>query len=277
VKRINANDPRQQLSPDDKESWRIFRIMAEFVEGFEVMAPVGRAVSIFGSARTKPDDPYYRAAEDTARLLARENFAVITGGGPGIMEAGNKGAFDAKGTSIGLNISLPQEQEGNKYQTISLDFHYFYARKVMFVKYASAFVCFPGGFGTLDEFFETLTLVQTLKIDVFPIILFGSEFWGGLVDWMRAHLMAQFIDPEDVDIFRIVDDPKEAVKLIKQGIKKPWWKPEDAELNKITKNGKHKTPLSGSKSSDTGEGTRYGKRPRISDKKHVKSTRKPQQ
>src|SRR3954452_23705637 len=143
-----SRDPRESLAPDGQDSWRIFRIMAEFVEGFEVMAPVGRAVSIFGSARTKPDDQYFKLAEETSRLLAKEGFAVITGGGPGIMEAGNKGAFEAGGTSIGLNITLPQEQEGNKYQTITLDFHYFYARKVMFTKYASAFICFPGGYGT---------------------------------------------------------------------------------------------------------------------------------
>jgi uncharacterized protein (TIGR00730 family) len=273
----NNRDPRQQLSPDDKDSWRIFRIMAEFVEGFEVMAPVGRAVSIFGSARTRPDDRFYKEAEETARLLAKEDLAVITGGGPGIMEAGNKGAFEAGGTSIGLNISLPQEQEGNKYQSISLDFHYFYARKVMFVKYASAFVCFPGGFGTLDEFFETLTLVQTLKIEAFPIILYGSKFWTGLIDWMREQLRPTFIDGEDIDIFRIVDEPKDVVKLVKQGIKKPWWKPEDAELNLATRNGKGQTPLSGARTMDTGEGTRYGKRPKHPDKKHIKSPRKPQQ
>src|SRR5438132_1948436 len=168
--------------PDDKDSWRIFRIMAEFVEGFEVMAPVGRAVSIFGSARTRPDNQFYKEAEETARLLARSGLAVITGGGPGIMEAGNKGAFEAGGTSIGLNITLPQEQEANKYQTISLDFHYFYARKVMFTKYASAFIYFPGGFGTLDELFEILTLVQTLKVEPFPIVLYDSEYWSGLID-----------------------------------------------------------------------------------------------
>src|SRR6185312_13327967 len=144
------------------ESWRVFRIMSEFVEGFEVLDRLSKAVSIFGSARTHPDDPMYEAAETTARLLVRSKFAVITGGGPGIMEAGNKGAFEAGGTSVGLNISLPHEQESNRYQTISLDFHYFYARKVMFVKYAAAFICFPGGYGTLDEFFETLTLIQTL-------------------------------------------------------------------------------------------------------------------
>ena len=277
MKNNHNRDPRQQLSPDDKDSWRIFRIMAEFVEGFEVMAPVGRAVSIFGSARSQPDDPFYKQAEQTARLLAKEGFAIITGGGPGIMEAGNKGAFEADGNSIGLNISLPQEQEANKYQTISLDFHYFYARKVMFVKYASAFVCFPGGFGTLDEFFETLTLVQTLKIDPFPIILYGSEFWSGLAQWMRAKLMPKFIDAEDVGIFKIVDHPKDVVRLVKQGVKKPWWQPEDAELNGANGNGKGRTPLSGPRTMDTGEGTRYGKRPRRPQTDHVSSPRKPQQ
>src|SRR5215208_830553 len=177
---------RQLPEMNGQDSWRIFRIMAEFVEAFEVLAPVGPAVSVFGSARTKPDDPYFKAAEETSRLLAKAGLAVITGGGPGIMEAGNKGAYGAGGTSIGLNITLPQEQEANRYQTISLDFHYFYARKVMFVKYASAFVCFPGGYGTMDEFFETLTLIQTLKIEAFPIILYGSKFWGGLAEWMRG-------------------------------------------------------------------------------------------
>ena len=171
-------------SPNGQDVWRIFRIMAEFVEGFEVMAPVGKAVSIFGSARTKPGEPYYKAAEQTARRLAKKGYGIITGGGPGIMEAGNKGALEAGGRSIGLNISLPHEQESNAYQTISVDFHYFYARKVMFVKYASAFICFPGGYGTLDEFFETMTLTQTLKIEPFPIILFGREYWSGLHEWM---------------------------------------------------------------------------------------------
>jgi uncharacterized protein (TIGR00730 family) len=205
---------------DIHESWRIFRIMAEFVEGFEVMAKVGRAVSIFGSARTRPHDPYYKAAEETARLFAKKGFAVITGGGPGIMEAANKGAFDAGGTAVGCNITLPQEQEGNRYQTTKLDFHYFYARKVMFVKYASAFVCFPGGYGTLDEFFEVLTLIQTLKVDAFPVVLYGRKHWQGLVDWIKADFLdGRYIDPEDVDIFRIVDDPKECVKVVTDGIK----------------------------------------------------------
>src|SRR5215212_4343448 len=196
-----------------QDSWRIFRIMAEFVEGFEVMAGVGPAVSIFGSARTKPQHHLYRDAEETGRLLAKAGLGVITGGGPGIMEAGNKGAFEAGGTSVGLNITLPQEQEGNRYQTISLDFHYFYARKVMFTKYASAFISFPGGYGTLDETFEVLTLIQTLKVEPFPIILYGTEYWGGLAEWIQAKLKPEFIDPEDTDIFRIVDSPKEAVRL----------------------------------------------------------------
>src|SRR6478752_5653198 len=185
--------------------------MAEVVAGFEVMSGGGPAGTVFGSARTPPSDQYYKAAEEVGRLLAKEKFAVITGGGPGIMEAANKGAFEAGGTSVGCNITLPQEQEANRYLTISLDFHYFYARKVMFVKYASAFICFPGGYGTLDEFFETLTLIQTLKIEAFPIILYGAEFWSGLLDWIRKQMIPQFIDYEDVDIFRVVNTPKEAV------------------------------------------------------------------
>ncbi|HVT90456.1 MAG TPA: TIGR00730 family Rossman fold protein [Tepidisphaeraceae bacterium] len=270
---------KHALSPDANDVWRIFRIMSEFVEGFEEMASIGPAVSIFGSARTKPDDPFYKAAEETARLLAHNKFAIITGGGPGIMEAGNKGAFEAKGKSIGLNITLPQEQEANRYQTLSLDFHYFYARKVMFVKYASAFVCFPGGYGTLDEFFETITLIQTLKVEAFPIILYGSDYWSGLAEWISQQLRPRYIDSEDVDIFRIVDSPQEVVRLIKQGVKQHWWKPLDDELVKITKNGsaKHKGPLSGAKGAESGEGTRYGKRPKRVEKRHAKASRKPQQ
>ncbi len=260
---------------DARDSWHIFRIMAEFVEGFEVMAPVGRAVSLFGSARTKPSDPMYRAAEETARLLAKAKFAVITGGGPGIMEAGNKGAFEAGGVSVGLNITLPQEQEGNKYQNVSLDFHYFYARKVMFTKYADAFICFPGGFGTMDELFEVLTLVQTLKVEPFPVVLYGSAFWSGLAGWMNEQLRPGFLDAEDIDIFKIVDTPQEAVRAIK----KRWWKPVDAELRAVTSDGKHAAmlPLEGIAAGDTGEGTRYGKRPKRPDKKHVESKKKPQQ
>ena len=264
-----------QTQIDARESWRIFRIMAEFVEGFEVMAPIGKAVSLFGSARTKPTDPMYKAAEETGRLLAKARFAVITGGGPGIMEAANKGAFEAGGTSVGLNITLPQEQEGNKYQNVSLDFHYFYARKVMFTKYADAFVCFPGGFGTMDELFEILTLVQTLKVEAFPVVLYGSKFWNGLLEWMRQELREGFIDPEDVDIFKIVDDPAEVVAIIK----KRWWRPIDADLRAVT-DGKSATqlPVEGpaATAGDTGEGTRYGKRPKRPDKKHITAKKKPQ-
>lgn len=267
------------VTPGIQDSWRIFRIMAEFVEGFEAMAEVGKAVTIFGSARSQPHDPFYQAAEQTAHLLAKSGFAVITGGGPGIMEAGNKGAFEAGGTSVGLNITLPHEQEANRYQTIALDFHYFYARKVMFVKYASAFVCFPGGYGTLDEFFETLTLIQTMKIEAFPIILFGSDFWSGLVQWMRGTLSPHFIDPEDVDIFRVVDTPQECVRLIKQGVRRHWWRPVDEELSRAAGNGaqRTKTPLAGPKAVDTGEGTRYGKRPRRPGTDHVSPKGKPTQ
>lgn len=271
--------PVNHVEIDGKDSWRIFRIMAEFVEGFETMAAVGKAVSIFGSARTRPDDPYYKAAVKTSHMLAKAGFAVITGGGPGIMEAANKGAFDAKGESIGLNITLPQEQEANKYQTITLDFHYFYARKVMFVKYASAFVCFPGGYGTLDEFFETITLIQTLKIDAFPIILYGSTYWSGLAEWIKEQVLPRYIDPEDVDIFRIVDTPEEVVKLVKKGTRHHWWRPLDQQLIADTKsNGKStQHPLASSRTSNTGEGTRYGRRPKRPDKKHVTAAKKPQQ
>jgi hypothetical protein len=265
--------------PNIKDSWRVFRIMSEFVEGFETLAPVGKAVTIFGSARTRPRDKYYLAAVQTARLLAKDGFAVITGGGPGIMEAANRGAFEAGGQSIGLNISLPQEQEANRYQTISLDFRYFYARKVMFVKYASAFICFPGGFGTLDEFFETLTLMQTLKIEAFPIVLYGTPFWTGLVEWMRHQLNPRFIDVEDTDIFRLVDRPQDAVGLVREGQKRHWWHPREPSLRRIStgltepKNGAPPDPAA----AITGEGTRAGVPPRRVAKKHARAKHKPQQ
>jgi len=259
---------------DNRDGWRIFRIMAEFVEGFDTMGKVGKAVSIFGSARTKPEDPYFKAAEETARLLAKAKYAVITGGGPGIMEAANKGAKQAGGTSVGLNISLPNEQESNRYLNVSLDFHYFYARKVMFVKYASAFICFPGGFGTLDECFETLTLIQTLKIDPFPVILYGTDYWTGLVEWMRSRLSPEFIDLEDIDIFRIVDRPKDAVAIVKESEKKRWWHPRGRGLKDITKNGASKKgPMSGESNASV-EGTRYGIRPKVAKAKHAVAARK---
>jgi len=263
-----------------QDTWRIFRIMAEFVEGFETMAKVGPAVSIFGSARTKPQDPFYMAAEKTARLLAKRGCSIITGGGPGIMEAGNRGAFEAGGKSIGLNITLPQEQEANRYQSISLDFHYFYVRKVMFVKYASAFICFPGGFGTLDEFFETITLIQTLKIQPFPIVLYGREYWSGLLAWMKQQLPGKFIDAEDMDIFRIADTPEEAVKPVQQGMRKRWWRPEADEIKQIEseERDKKKAPMAGgARAAQTGEGTRYGRRPKRSTREHARSKQKPPQ
>ncbi|MFQ5491506.1 MAG: TIGR00730 family Rossman fold protein [Phycisphaerae bacterium] len=191
-----------------EETWRVFRIMSEFVEGFEVLSSQPPAVSVFGSSRTPPDHPSYQLAEEMARRLVAKGFAVITGGGPGIMEAANKGAFEAGGTSIGLNIFLPQEQEANPYQTVSLEFRYFFCRKVMFVKYATAFVCFPGGFGTMDEFFESMTLIQTEKSPRFPVILIGCDFWNPLVDWMREHQLnnSEYISASDLDLFQITDD-----------------------------------------------------------------------
>jgi uncharacterized protein (TIGR00730 family) len=190
-----------------EETWRVFRIMAEFVEGFETMARVPPAVSIFGSARTRRGDEWYQRAEHLSRKLVERGFAVITGGGPGIMEAANKGATQAGGVSVGLNIFLPREQTANRYQNISIDFRYFFCRKVMFVKYAVAFVCFPGGFGTLDEFFESMTLIQTQKTERFPVILVGSQFWSPMADWMRTSLAAGgYIDEADLQLCEITDD-----------------------------------------------------------------------
>jgi uncharacterized protein (TIGR00730 family) len=201
-----APTPAQKSSAEDP--WRLFRIMAEFVDGFETMSRVAPAVSIFGSARTLRTDPYYAMAEQLARELVGHGFAIITGGGPGIMEAANKGAKESGGISVGLNIFLPSEQVANSYQTVSLDFRYFFCRKVMFVKYAEAFVCFPGGFGTLDEFFESMTLIQTGKVERFPVLLIGSEYWKPLVEWMDLRLGGEhgFISPGDVDLCEITDD-----------------------------------------------------------------------
>ena len=200
-----------------KDLWRIFRVMAEFTEGFEELASVGPAVSIFGSARTRPDDPYYKLAEQTAFGLAKDGFAIITGGGGGIMEAANKGAADAGGQSIGLNIELPMEQVPNEFQNSSLNFRYFFVRKVMFLKYAHGFIVFPGGFGTMDEFFESLVLIQTLKQATFPVILMGNGYWAGLIEWLRTKMLDEhkYISPEDMDVFRMADDVQTAVKIIK--------------------------------------------------------------
>jgi uncharacterized protein (TIGR00730 family) len=199
-----------------KDLWRMFHFMAEFTEGFEELASVGPAVSIFGSARTPLDHRYYKLATETASEVAKAGFAVITGGGGGIMEAANKGASEAGGSSIGLNIELPMEQKPNAYQNLSLQFRYFFVRKVMFLKYAHGFIVFPGGFGTMDELFESLVLVQTLKQAHFPIILMGSKFWNGLIKWIKQAMLDEdeYISPEDLHVFTISDDPKAAVKII---------------------------------------------------------------
>jgi len=200
-----------------EESWRIFRIMAEFVDGIESLSDVGSAVSIFGSARVKQDDPYYKKAEHLAHRLAEEGFTIITGGGPGIMEAGNRGAAEAGGKSVGMNIHLPFEQKPNPYANINLDCRYFFIRKVLFVKYAMAYVVLPGGFGTLDELFEALTLIQTKRIKSFPVILMGSEFWRGLIDWIKETMLRDNkIAPSDMALFEIIDDPEEVVRYIKK-------------------------------------------------------------
>jgi uncharacterized protein (TIGR00730 family) len=200
-----------------QDLWRIFRVMAEFTEGFQELASVGPAVSIFGSARTKPDDKYYKLAEQTASELVNAGFAIITGGGGGIMEAANKGAANAGGRSIGLNIDLPMEQIPNDYQNISLNFRYFFVRKVMFLKYAHGFIVFPGGYGTMDEFFESLVLIQTLKQATFPVILMGSSYWAGLVDWLKTKMLGEhgYIKPEDLNVFTMIDDVQTAVRIIK--------------------------------------------------------------
>lgn len=199
-----------------KDLWRIFRIMAEFTEGFDELASVGPAVSIFGSARTKADDRYYVLAEETASQVVKAGFAVITGGGDGIMEAANRGAAEAGGVSIGLNIELPLEQYPNDYQNLSLHFKYFFCRKVMFLKYAHGFIVLPGGFGTMDEFFESMVLIQTLKQVNFPVVLMGSDYWSGLIDWMRETLLGKFkcISQDDLNLFTLVDEPEAAVKVI---------------------------------------------------------------
>ena len=200
-----------------EDTWRMFRIMSEFVEGFEVLSRVGKAVSIFGGSRIKPGNKYYKLAEETAYLLSKAGYAVITGSGPGIMEAGNKGARRAHGQSIGLNIQIPMEQKANQYVDILLDFRYFFVRKVMFVKYAKAFVIMPGGFGTLDELFESLNLIQTERIGKFPVVLMGKEYWEGMVDWLKDTVLIHgAIIPQDLGIFRITDDPKEVVTIIKK-------------------------------------------------------------
>jgi uncharacterized protein (TIGR00730 family) len=198
------------------DPWRILRITGEFVEGFDQLADVGVAVAVFGSARTPADDPTYVAARETARLLVAEGFGVITGGGPGIMEAANRGAAEAGGVSIGCNIELPNEQHGNTWANLSMEFRYFFVRKTMFVKYSEAFVVFPGGFGTLDELFEAVTLVQTGKIHRFPVVLYGSDYWGGLVDWLRASVVAAGnVAADELEMVQVADSPAQVAQIVR--------------------------------------------------------------
>lgn len=205
-----------------EDPWRILRIMGEFVESFETLSHVSPAVTVFGSARTRRTDPYYRAAVQISKQFARHKIPVITGGGPGIMAAANQGATQAKGVSVGLNIELPHEQKGNGYANLPVDFHYFFSRKVCFVKYSVAFVYMPGGFGTLDELFEVLTLVQTERIPKFPLILFGKRHWSGLLRWMKAELRDRnrYIGPDDLKLLTLTDDPDEVVSIVLEYLKR---------------------------------------------------------
>jgi uncharacterized protein (TIGR00730 family) len=214
------NKQRNWVKLGGENSWTMFKVVAELVEGFDRMNKIGPCISIFGSARTKPEEKYYGIAVDMAKRLAEEGFGIITGGGPGIMEAGNKGATEAGGLSVGLNIELPHEQGNNPYISPDkvLNFNYFFVRKVMFVKYAQAFIAFPGGFGTMDELFEVLTLIQTGKIEPVPVILFGSDFWGGMRDWVQNSLSEEFktVSPKDMDLIPVTDSIDEVVNIINE-------------------------------------------------------------
>ena len=213
--RLLANNAERDWLHTDP--WRVMRIQSEFVEGFGALAGLGPAVSVFGSARTKPDEPHYKLAYEIGRLLAQNGFATITGGGPGIMEAANRGAAEADGVSVGLGIQLPHEQGMNEWVNLGLDFRYFFVRKTMFVKYATGFIALPGGFGTMDELFECVTLVQTRKIETFPLVLVGREYWQGLIDWVKNTMCeAGTVSPEDIDLVSVVDTAEEAVALLCQ-------------------------------------------------------------
>lgn len=242
--------------PPHEETWRIFRIMAEFVEAFETLAVVRRAVSVFGSARFPLDHPACRDAQRLGALLVQRGYDVITGGGPGIMAAANKGAFEAGGVSVGLNISLPHEQAANPYQTTSMDFHYFFCRKVMFVKYGLAMVFFPGGFGTLDEFFEIMTLLQTGKVPRCPAVLIGRDFWTPALAWLRSTLCERYntISPGDLDLFHLTDDVAEAVDYIARMI--------EANAEALRQPTTQEEAAMPRQEHITAEGTRYGVRPR---------------
>lgn len=220
----------------DTDPWRVLRITGEFVEGFDTLAQLGPAVTIFGSARTKPDHPHYEAARQTAKLLAEAGLVIITGGGPGIMEACNRGAQEGGGVSVGLGVELPFEQGQNQYVEIAVNFHYFFVRKTMFVKYAQAFVIFPGGFGTLDEFFESLTLIQTGKVRGFPVILFGSDYWRGLLDWLRNTMLVEGkISAPDLGLITVSDSPQEVYDLIRTAmIEGGWLEAKEAAARQVT-------------------------------------------
>jgi len=223
ITKAGVLDERQQYFLDNfqvGDSWRLFRIMSEFVDGFDTLAAIGRpAVSIFGSARTEPEDRYFKIAEKIAFELASAGYAIITGGGPGIMAAANKGAAIADGISIGLNINLPFEQEPNPFANVPLHFKYFFVRKVMFIKYAMAYIAMPGGFGTLDELFEALTLMQTRRIKAFPVILVGSDFWGGMVDWIKEQMLETGkVEQDDLLYFQVMDEPQDVVNYIKRTV-----------------------------------------------------------
>ena len=208
---------KTELSFTGEDTWRVFRIMAEFVEGFEMLSKIGPAVTIFGSSKTKREEKYYRLAEQTASLLVKAGYGVITGGGPGIMEAANRGAKEAGGTSVGLNIIIPSQQKGNRFITTLLDFRYFFCRKVMFVKYAKAFVIIPGGFGTMDELLEAVTLIQTERIERFPVIMVGREYWDGFLTWLEEVCLDRgYISKKDTNIFTVVDTPEEVVAAVER-------------------------------------------------------------
>jgi len=202
-----------------RDSWRLFKIMAEFVDGFDTLNEIGPAVSIFGSARLPKEDPIYELTYHIAKKLSEAGYSIITGGGPGVMEAGNKGAKEGGGKSIGLNIKLPMEEKPNPYIDIKLDFRYFFVRKVMFLKYAQAYIGMPGGFGTLDEIFEAVTLIQTKRMKPFPLVLVGSDYWGPLMDWINEHLLKKgYISSEDMELLTVMDDPDDVVKFIKKTV-----------------------------------------------------------
>ena len=213
----------EHLMKTQQDVWRVFRAMAEFVDGFSTLSKLGPCVSIFGSARIKPGTQYYRLAKTVAKEFVKAGYGIISGGGPGVMEAANRGAREAAGTSVGINIDLPHEQKPNPYIDPDklITFKHFYIRKVMFVKYAQGFIVMPGGFGTLDEFFESITLIQTKKIHPFPIVLMGKEYWGGLISWFKTRALEEgMISKADMDLFSITDDPKEAVAIVKRFYKK---------------------------------------------------------